>query len=317
MGAAPSFFRHYRMVDFATQGYVALVGVLVLAFGSGRVAGFGWIAVAHGAGLLLIHGLIEAGSRDRGGRVLAALRHLYPILLYAAFYRETGLVNRMFFSAYLDPVLIRAEESVFGGQPSLFLMERFPQRWVSEILYAAYFSYYVMIGGVGIALYLRDARAFDHYVSVVSVVFYLCYLFYIVVPVIGARAYFLDWTALGLPAELLPSPVPPFPASVTDGFFYGIMKWIYRNFEAEGAAFPSSHVAISLVTVFFSFRYLPRIAWPHAGVAVLLCLATVYCRYHYALDVVAGVITTAVLLPLANAAYRRCGAGDRKIEGMA
>jgi membrane-associated phospholipid phosphatase len=31
-----------------------------------------------------------------------------------------------------------------------------------------------------------------------------------------------------------------------------------------------------------------------------LCFATVYCRYHYVIDVLAGLVTAAVLLPLGN-----------------
>jgi membrane-associated phospholipid phosphatase len=66
-------------------------------------------------------------------------------------------------------------------------------------------------------------------------------------------------------------------------------------------------VAISLCTVWFSFRYLRRIRWLHLAVAIGLCLATIYCRYHYAVDVAAGGITVAALLPLANRCYRRFG----------
>ena len=68
------------------------------------------------------------------------------------------------------------------------------------------------------------------------------------------------------------------------------MLWVYRVFEAPGAALPSSHVAVALCTVFFSFRYLRRIRYVHLAVAVLLCLATVYCRYHYVVDVLAGLL---------------------------
>ena len=39
--------------------------------------------------------------------------------------------------------------------------------------------------------------------------------------------------------------------------------------------------------------------------ALLLCLSTVYCRYHYVVDVVAGALTVALLLPLANRLYQQ------------
>ena len=37
----------------------------------------------------------------------------------------------------------------------------------------------------------------------------------------------------------------------------------------------------------------------------LLCLSTVYCRYHYVVDVLAGLVTAAVVIPLCNWLYFR------------
>lgn len=60
---------------------------------------------------------------------------------------------------------------------------------VSEIFYAAYFSYYIMITGVGVALFVRQRSVFYHYMSVVSFVFYVGYLTYMCVPVMGPRVF--------------------------------------------------------------------------------------------------------------------------------
>jgi membrane-associated phospholipid phosphatase len=82
---------------------------------------------------------------------------------------------------------------------------------------------------------------------------------------------------------------------------------------------PSSHVAVAITTLWFSFRYLPRIRLVHLTVTILLCLSTVYCRFHYAVDVVAGVLVAAVLVPLGNWLYdqslRRLPQ-QRKAEGF-
>jgi membrane-associated phospholipid phosphatase len=184
-------------------------------------------------------------------------------------------------------------------------MEALPYRLVSEVFYLAYFSYYVMIAGVGLALYLRNPTQFYHYISVTSFVFYACYLVYIFLPVVGPPIYYLDLVDFRLPADAMPAVVPEFPAAVRNGWFYRIMEVIYEHCESPGAAFPSSHVAIALVTVYFSFLYLPRIRWPHLIMAVLLCISTVYCRYHFVVDVAAGVLTVALLLPLGNWLYAR------------
>jgi len=136
-------------------------------------------------------------------------------------------------------------------------------------------------------------------------VFYICYTIYIFIPVIGPRVFFREIAGYSLPAELQQlAVVDYYPQAIQAGPFFQLMAWIYRTFESPGAAMPSSHVAIALCTVFFSFRYLRKIRYVHLVMAVMLCLSTIYCRYHYAVDVVAGVLTAALLLPLGNCLYR-------------
>ncbi len=291
---------HYVFVDYATQGYIALVGLIILFGHSTRVPSWPMILLAHGAGLVLVHFLIQFHARHPANPLLDFLRCCYPILCYTVFYSETGQLNQMLYTGYLDPHFLRLEKWLFGWEPGLELMDRFPSPWVSEILFAAYFSYYLMIGGVGLALLLRNRRQFAHFVSVVSFVFYVCYVIYIFTPVVGPRILCGGIVTTPLPPDVLPSTPPITPESVASGVFFRLMAWIYDHFETPGAAFPSSHVAIAVCTVYFSFLYLRPIRWVHLTIVVLLCLATVYGRYHYVVDVVAGGLTAGLLIPLAN-----------------
>jgi membrane-associated phospholipid phosphatase len=298
-----SSFQRYTFVDYATQGYIALVGLIILLLHSPRVPLWPFLLPAHTIGLVLIHLLIQLHTRRPANRTLAFLRHTYPILLYTGFYHETGLLNQMLYSGYLDPHFLRLERWMFGWQPGLELMERFPSRGVSEVLYAAYFSYYLMIVGVALALLLRDRRQCAHFISVVSFVFYVCYLTFIFTPVVGPRILCPGIVAQPLPADVTPASPLTTPAAVQAGVFFQIMAWIYEGFETPGGAFPSSHVAVALCTVYFSFLYLRPIRWVHLVTAILLCIATVYGRYHYVADVVAGVLTAAMFIPLGNRLY--------------
>ncbi|MDH7503082.1 MAG: phosphatase PAP2 family protein [Verrucomicrobiota bacterium] len=296
--------KHYLFIDYATQGYMAVVAVVILLFHNQTTPWWPWLLLAHVAGIAFVHFLIQAHSRKPSVRWLDFLRHYYPIPMYIGFYRETGLLNRLFFPDYLDAFFIQLDERIFGFQPCLEFMYALPHLWVSEVFYAAYFTYYIMISGIGLALYLRDKRQFFHYVSVVSFVFYICYLVYICLPVMGPRAFFREIDGFRLPDEIQAYAGAPFyPPAVQSGLFFQIMAWIYRNFEGPGAAFPSSHVAIAFCTLWFSFRYLPKIRCIHLIDVILLCLSTVYCRYHYAVDVAGGAVAAAVLVPLANRLY--------------
>ena len=303
---------HYAFVDYATQGYIALVGLIIL-FGHGvREPLWPAMLLAHAVGLVLIHYLIQFHARHPPNPLLDFIRQCYPILCYTGFYYETGQLNQMLFTGYLDAHFLRLERWLFGWQPGLELMDRFPSRWVSEVLYAAYFSYYLMIGGVALALLLRDRRQFAHFVSVVSLVFYVCYLIYIFTPVVGPRIACRGVVSMPLPPDVAPATPPVTPESVAGGVFYQIMARIYDQFETPGAAFPSSHVAIAICTVYFSFLYLRPIRWLHLAITVLLCLSTVYGRYHYVVDVVAGGLTAGLLVPLANRLFFKFQPADSR-----
>ena len=144
--------------------------------------------------------------------------------------------------------------------------------------------------------------------SVLSFVFYVCYLIYIFLPVIGPRLFSRSLGGFTLPPDVQALVAPgllAFPPQVTHGPFFRIMAFIYEVFEAPGAALPSSHVAASICTVWFSFRYRLRIRYVHLVMVILLCFSTIYCRYHYVIDVLAGLLTVAVLLPLGNWLFSR------------
>jgi len=296
--------RRYRFIDYATQFYVGGVGLLILLFHNERVASWQLLVAAHGACMLVIHLLILGHAARPHNRLLDFLRHFYPILLYAGLYRETGALNLMFVDHYLDSTFMQWDESIFGFQPSVRFMEALPYLPVSEIFYFFYFSYYVMIVGIGLALYLQRRERFFHYVSIISFVFYICYLIYIFLPVIGSLIF--HTRVPGFPnQDQIPFYPLAYPPAVESGPFFHIMKIIYHYFESHGAAFPSSHVAVAICTLYFSWRYFPRIRLIHLVAVILLSLSTVYCRYHYAVDVPAGAVTAAVLLPLGNFLYRR------------
>lgn len=282
--------------------------MVITLFRGPAVPGWPWLLAAHLLAAALVHGIIVAGNREDAGAPIRFLRGFYPIPLYLGFYRETELINALVGIPRLDPPLIRADHALFGSQPSVELMAAAPNPVLSELLYAAYFSYYFMIVGLGAWLLWRDRPAFRHFVAVVSFSFYVCFAIYLFVPVVGPRLFFLDSPERDLFVQLYGATPPPVPEAVQGWPFHGIMQFIYRNFEAQSAAFPSSHTAVSLVTTYFTWRYLPRLRWIHGIATALLIISTVYLRYHYVVDVLAGLFTAALLLPLGNLLYRKIDA---------
>jgi membrane-associated phospholipid phosphatase len=300
-------FQNYTFVDRLTQAYGALVALIILLFHGGALPHWIPLLLTHVVGALVLHALICNPWRWASNPAFEILRHYYPIPLFVGFYTETETLNQLFYKGYLDIHFLRWEQRLFGMQPGLDWMARFPSTWFAEVLFAAYFSYYFMIAGMGLTLLLRDRKQFAHFMAIVSLVLYLCYLVYILLPVVGPRvlypgvvdpAWVPDW-----PSNVDPTP----PDTVRRAMFFKLMEWIYEHFEKAGAAFPSSHVAVAVVTLYFSFRYLRVLRYPHLIAVMLLCVSTVYGRYHYLIDVFGGLLLAAVMIPMGNRLYRRYG----------
>lgn len=289
----------FRYLDALSLCYLAGV-CLVLLWRREAAAGPGWWAwlAANGVIAALIVSLARLARRPPIG-AWAWIVDLYPLPLFVFLYRQSEALNRAFFSQPLDAAFFAFEARVFGFQPSLAFAERFPSTLLAELLYAAYFAFYPMIVGLGAWVILRDREAGRRFLGTLATVFYACYGCFLVFPVVGPRILELG----GLPEELLArldlSGVAPLPPSTQAGPFARVMALIYEVFEGAGGAFPSSHVAVACLLLREAFRQRLSLRWGLSGVVVLLCLGTVYGRYHYASDVVAGLL---VFWPLTRGA---------------
>lgn len=295
----------YRFIDWISQGYALVFILLTLFFHSPKVPQWPYLVLFHALGMLAIHGLIHRAARPGTHPTWQSLRDLYPILCYIFFYRDTGIINQLIDVPRWDPALIQLEHRWLGYQPSVEWMRSAPSRWISEPLYAAYFSFYLMIAGLGVWFRFRRDEVFPQFISVISFVLYASYLAYFFIPAIGPRQFYLDSPERALFLQLYGVEPSPMPATVAHGLFARLMHWIYDNLETWGAAFPSSHVAVAWTTTWFSWRYLPRIRWIHILASSLLSLSTIYCQYHYAVDAFAGLVFCGVMLPVALRLHAR------------
>lgn len=82
------------------------------------------------------------------------------------------------------------------------------------------------------------------------------------------------------------------------GLWRGINVWLLDHYDIATSVFPSGHVAVAFSTAFGLLRAMPRrrAVWSFFFVvAVVVFTATVYCRYHYAVDGFASLIVAALM----------------------
>jgi membrane-associated phospholipid phosphatase len=171
-----------------------------------------------------------------------------------------------------DAAIVGWEHALFPSNPSATLAPRLHLPFLSEVLHFAYASYYLLVYLPPIALYVTGKRdAFVKTVLALTIVYGACFVIYALFPVDGPR-YLVG------------------PAAAPDGPVRRFVLALLERGSSRGTAFPSSHVAASLVSGLCALRYQRRVGLAVAPFVVALIVATVYGGFHYAVDAFVGVI---------------------------
>ncbi|MCT4698900.1 phosphatase PAP2 family protein [Tenacibaculum haliotis] len=274
-----------KKIDFLFFGYVFITTILLF---------FSWNQSTNSFNLLLVRGFIVLGvisllflNSKIKSNILELLRNIYPIIIGGYFYSETVFYNK-FIWQNLDQKLIDLDQLIFGFQPSVAFSEILSHKFFSELMYFGYFSFYLLITAFVIIAYYKLKEETTELIFKFSAAMLLFYLFFGVVPSAGPQFY-------------LSSPEKDLPVAF---IFDKIMHFIQANAEQPTAAFPSSHVGISIIILILLRKKVPlffRITIPFV---ILLILSTVYIKAHYAIDVIGGIIFAPIMLYLASVLYK-------------
>jgi membrane-associated phospholipid phosphatase len=272
--------RAVRVAGLITCGFLVLGLGPMIRF---TALGGGWTPLLlHLAALLAI-----AATLALGRRAPQVIRDWLPLALGPFLYIELRWLIVGMARPHADATVIRWEHSLFGGDPSAILARRIPSLPLSELLHLCYASYYALILLPPLILAIRTRRAeFARTLLALATVYALCFTVYLVFPVDGPR-YLVG------------------PAAAPEG---PVRAWVLHLLAAgssRGTAFPSSHVAASLVASLCALRTLPALGAVISLITVGLTIATVYGGFHYGVDVLAGVVTGIVAWALARYLWRR------------
>ena len=97
----------------------------------------------------------------------------------------------------------------------------------------------------------------------------------------------------------------PIGEPLAGNFFYELVHLMARQGGARGGAFPSSHVSVSTVVLLMVWYHDRRLGYFLAPIVAGIYVATVYGRFHYALDVFPA-SASRLRLPAMTASVRRC-----------
>jgi membrane-associated phospholipid phosphatase len=230
------------------------------------------------------------GPHVRGVAVIATMFTLYSTLGHVAFDAIPWIA---------DPALDAADRALLLGRSPSLAFASDPGPGTVEFLsffYAAFIPYLYMSILLGLAG--RAAAERDEFVTAFAVLYALSFLGYLFVPARGPIIELAD----------------QFPAQLRGGLFHGIVVRSIDSLGGPHGAFPSLHVGASFLAAWFDLRhrhllrgliYIPLVA--------LIAAATIVLRYHWVVDLVAGVLLALLshaLAPRLLARWRRAGGGE-------
>lgn len=269
-------YRKFPMKRFAPNEGLTLfflIGLFLLVFFSrGQIPL--WrsqiLFYALSLGLLLV--LKISSDRKRSEGIGGLLNDFFPVAFIIFIYQSLGNIIQHL-QPDIDPYLIRIDFFLFGVHPTVW-MERWITSWLTDTMSLAYISYYFLPLILVLTLSLRGrTEEFRQTMFVLTFGYYLSFIGYILFPAIGPRFTLSHLQTVPLEGS----------------FFSDLVRDLLNAIEHNKRdCMPSGHTQIVLMVLFLARRHEKTIFYLFLPVVCCLILSTVYLRYHYVIDLIAG-----------------------------
>lgn len=294
--------------DKVAIAYLVIITSLILfsanridlwwVFGAGHAVLIGLILlVARALPIATASGLGSSRNPSTGSSISLVLgsfiRGWYPVLLIPVTYKELTYLIPQIHPRDFDATLAAIDYRLWGVHPTIWL-ERFTWPPLTEVLQLTYSCYYFVPIVLGIVLWRRETPDFYFWVFVVVLGFYVSYLGYISVPATGPR--FLP--------EIAKAQTVPLTGI---WLFASVREMLDRAEGITRDCFPSGHTELSLLVLYYARVFHKRVFWWLLPIGTGIIISTVYLRYHYLIDVVAGALVAIVIIAIAKPLYRTLG----------
>ncbi len=292
-------FRVLKPVDLLSITFIVLLAAVTLV-AAPLLPHWTWLTVRFSALLLALWLAAWCSADARAPRWMGVFHAFLPVLLVPVLFDSMGDLIPWLWPRYLDDLLIRADRQLFFGHDPTTLLERFIHPALTTVLQIAYIGYYPMAVVLGVVLFTKRKQSqFDEAIFGIILCFYLSYLGYLLIPAVGPRYTLAHLQTHGLQAGPLVA---------------AIQKALNNLENTKTDAFPSGHTAVALMTLYYAWKTRERLLTAVLIPAVTgLIVSTVYLRYHYVIDVIAGIVLTLVTIVLAPPLY----AGALRMTGRA
>ena len=262
-----------KLASFHGLSLFFLIGLSLLTlFFRGQIPLWRSLLLRYAALIGLLFFLTLLSDRTGRGKWSSFLYHFSPIVFVILIYDSLGDLIQ-YLSSDIDSWLIRMDFLIFGVHPTVW-MERWIGPRLTDGMSLAYASYYFIPLTLVVVLYGKG-RMEDLSLSVFVLIFgyYISFIGYILFPAIGPRFTLTHLQTVPLEGSLLTDVVRD------------VLNALEHN---KRDCMPSGHTQIVLMTLYLAYRYEKPLFYLFLPIICCLILSTVYLRYHYVVDLLAG-----------------------------
>ena len=211
--------------------------------------------------------------RDFRNPMIRFVLDFYPLMAMLFFYREIGLLVHQYFDWTLDEWLLGVDNEMGKIGFRIWNFQQFypPGRLLNEFFSIGYSFYFFLMPLSALVLYFKAPLSrFRTFMFTLSFTYYLNYILFIFLPAESPRFY-----------------MPGLRDSLQGYWVSGWLQSAVENNAFAGGSFPSSHIAAAVVC-FMAYGYFGKWRFPVLFLTLAMVAGTIYGRYHYFVDVVAG-----------------------------
>ena len=276
------------LTDIVTLGGLGLFTVLAAVFHR-RIPHPLTVVGVDALFIVLYIASLAAMARLRRPWLRFVLRTAAVQLTFLQVYKAANELQLVFLP-WQDDRILAWEQAVFGFQP-VVAVQKIYSIPLSEWMFFVYVFYIVIYPVLGaIIFFKRGEEANEDYLFQLGLVNLVCGLGFILFPVASP----MHWEKV---RTLLTAPL-------TGGVFGVIAEWIRANIHQAGGSIPSPHCAVATVMWFMSLKYTRRGFLWLAPIILSLYASTVYGRFHYLADMIAGIAAGVFVILIAPSIER-------------
>jgi membrane-associated phospholipid phosphatase len=217
--------------------------------------------------------------------ILEFLRETLPFAFCISIYTNMHDMVHLVNPNDLDASLIAWDDYLLGFQPAIYL-EPFITPELTDFMYFSYSSFLIYILLFTIYLYVKKKKvAFRETLVSVILTFYIGYVGYVIFPAVGPKFTMSHLFETSLSGTF-----------ITDRLSF-LMNYEISEYTRRDC-FPSLHNGVIFLILLFAFKHEKIYAYLFFPFAIALFISTLYLRYHYFVDMIAGFLLAIIIFYL-------------------